>query len=491
MSETAIAAVIIVILSSAWAIRRGVRHRPRAMKEYARDLVEHPEYHEAEWEEHEQLLQAMDAAEAATPRSATEFPRLIDDLLSHDERRVRVAEIHLEKVAVGAEQLLLAALDDSRAIWTEDDFRSVKSAPAQRVARLLAAIPSRALGDRIGHLADHPDWHVRHLAAKARAALGRTDDLPFILSRLADQCDYTQDGVELAIAKGWAESAFIEGIREWAERTSLDDSLPFSFWAVTFYAEHGGPAALEALRSPRVLSISNNRTVHAALEQLNRHGIRIAAEVVRPLLDKALACPETWPWNCVFGPALRALVVSDPEAAARVAEAYLERPGDYTNHSEAIDFLRESAGLPMPYAVEPPASMELTDAERQLLDAMVECSVIFGEIHNGRLSQYFFNSTGNEWPSHVRALRTIGFEKGAAAIEEASRLIHPRGASLDRNKRIAQYAALSERKEKRLDELSRVFSSDAPRLRFMLQHRELFARVRKARLEAGLDAAEE
>ena len=45
---------------------------------------------------------------------------------------------------------------------------------------------------------------------------------------------------------------------------------------------------------------------------------------------------------------------------------------------------------------------------------------------------------------------------------------------------------MSERKEKRLDELSGLFSSDAPRLRFMLRHKELFVRVRKARLEAGL-----
>jgi hypothetical protein len=477
--------------AAAWFIWRRTRSRPRAMKEYARDLVEHPEPHEAEWEEHEQLLRAMDAAEAATPRSATEYPRLIDDLLSHDERRVRVAEIHLEKVAADAEQLLLAALDDPRAIWTEDDFRSLKSAPAERVARLLARIPSKALGERIGHLADHPDLNVRYRAAPARAALGRADDLPFILSKLAEQCNFTQEGVELSIKKGWAEPAFIEGIREWAERTALDDSLPFSFWAVTFYVDHGGPAALKALRSPRILSVSNNRTVHAALEQLNHHGIRIEAEVVRPLLDKALASPETWPWDCVFGPALHALAASEPEAATRVAEAYLERPEDYRNHSEAIDFVRKSAGLPMPYAVEPPASMELTDAERQKLDAMAECSIIFGEIHNGRLSQYFFNSTGGNWPSHVRALRTIGFEPGAAAIEEASRLIHPSGASLDRNERITQYAALSERREKRLDELSCVFSSDAPRLRFMLQHKELFVRVRKARLEAGLDNAGE
>jgi hypothetical protein len=44
--------------------------------------------------------------------SLAEFPRLIDDLLSKDRRRVTLAEIRLEKVAPAAEELLLAAWDD-------------------------------------------------------------------------------------------------------------------------------------------------------------------------------------------------------------------------------------------------------------------------------------------------------------------------------------------------------------------------------------------
>jgi hypothetical protein len=309
------------------------------------------------------------------------------------------------------------------------------------------------------------------------------------LGRLAEKNDDAEAGVELAFAKGWAEPAFIDGVREWAERTALDDSLPFSFWSVKYYAENGGPAAIEALRSPRILSVSNNRTVHAALIELNRRGVRVEPELVKPLLDKALACPATWPWNCVFGPALQTLAKADPGAAVRLAEAHLERR-ESPHHHNAVDFLREAAGLPMPYAVEPPDGMVLTDSERKLLQDLGDCWLPYCEICNGGLSQYFFNSSGTTWPRFVEALRAIGFEQGAAAIEEASRLINPDGASLDRGERIEQYAALSERREKRLDELSRLFWTDAPRLRFMLRHKELFVRVRKARLEAGLDAAE-
>lgn len=485
MVEAVIAVALIGGTVLAWLVWRRGRLRPRAMKLFARDLVKHPDYHRQIDEEHEQLVRAMDEAAAAPPPPPAEFPGLIDDLLSHDRRRVDVARIHLEKVAAAAEPLLLAALDDPRATWTEDE--STESAPAERLVRLLAAIPSRALGDRIGHLADHPNWHVHRLAIKARVALGRAADLPFVLGQLVVQTSEAQEGVELAIRRGWAEPAFIEGVSEWAERTALDPSRPFSYWAVQFYADNGGPAALEALRSPEILSVSNNRNVHAALDALNRHSVRLEPEIVRPLLDKAIASQQDWPWDCVFEPGIRALAVSDPAGASRLAEVYLENPENLRYHRVAVDFLRDSAGLPRPYAIEPPAGIELTDVERSLIDELLLCSIVYGQICNGRLSQYFFNSWSDDWPRHVQALRGIGFEEGAAAIEEASRLIHPAGASLDRGERIAQYAALSEGAERRLDQLSELFYSDAPQFRFMLRHKDLFTRVRRARLEAGMD----
>ena len=474
-------------LAAVWTARRWTRRRVRAMKQFARNLVAYPDYFEALDEEDDRLARATDAAEAAPPPSAAEVPALISDLLSSDRQRVAVAEIRLQKVAAETEHLLLAALDDSRATWARDNNpQAVTTAPAERLVDLLAAIPSRSLGDRIGHLADHPAWYVSGPAVKARAALGRADQLPFVLAKLAEQSGAAQDGVELALKKGWADAAFVEALRDWAEQTALDPSRPFSSWAVRYYAEHGGPVALERLRSPQVLSVSNDRTVHVALEQLNRRGIRIERDVVRPLLEKALACPKDWPWNCVFGPALHALAATDAGAATELTQPHLDRP-ESPFHRDAIDFLREAAGLPKPYAIAPPAGMALTGVERDLLDDLEKCSVVYGEVCNGGLSQYFFNSAGGMWQRHVAALRRIGFERGAAAVEEASQLIHSGGASLDRNERIAQYANLSDRKEKRLDELSHLFYSDAPRLQFMLRHKELFARIHQSRTAAGLE----
>ena len=69
-----------------------------------------------------------------------------------------------------------------------------------------------------------------------------------------------------------------------------------------------------------MLSIENNRTIQAVLEQLNRHGVHLANEVVRPLLDEVLNSPG----NGMFGDVLRALAPSDPDTAMRLADEYLD-----------------------------------------------------------------------------------------------------------------------------------------------------------------------
>ena len=149
MPAAAYAAVIAGVLAVAWVAWRWMRSEPRAMKQFARDLVEHPDYYEGIDEEQLLHVKAMDEARAAPPPSPAEFPRLIDDLLSQEERRVRVARNRLEKVSTEAEQLLLAALSDPRATWTPDQTEVGESSPAQRLSRLLAAIRNHAAQVRI------------------------------------------------------------------------------------------------------------------------------------------------------------------------------------------------------------------------------------------------------------------------------------------------------------------------------------------------------
>lgn len=477
--------VVAIVVCVAILRRLWDRYAPhsKAMKRYARDLVDHPEYHEAiaaeREREYEQLQKRVEEARRLPPPQLDEIPNLIADLLSSSRTRVQFAQERLEKSKTEAEPLLLTALDDPRISFEQDGLSGYYSSPARRVISLLESIPSRALGEKIGHRTDDS-------AIRAKTALGRLADLPFVLAKLAEQSAPAQEGVELGIRQSWLEPGFLDAIAGWAKATVQDDSRPFSYWAVGFHAKHGGSEALEYLQSPRMLSTSNRNYVHAALKQLNRHRIILAPSVVRPLLEKSIKDREVWPWNCLYLSALVALGRTEPQEAQSIAESHLDLPSSRIQ-SDSADYIRATAGLPSNYFTHLTAEIPVSDEERELIDALNMCVIAKGEIGNGGLSQYFFNSTGNEWRRHVVAFRQIGFETGADAIDEAAHLLNTKGASADRDRRIAEYARLSERREKRLDELSVLFYPSTPLLRFMLRHVALFRRIREMRVQAGLD----
>jgi hypothetical protein len=128
--------------------------------------------------------------------------------------------IRLEKAGALAEEQLLAAFDDPRCVRKRHDPNSSEQSPAERVSCLLDYIQSRRLGERLAHLVDHVDWRVSGPAIKARAALGRMEDLPFALKFLAEQDRSAQEGIELGIEQGWIEPEFKEGLLAWTSQHS-------------------------------------------------------------------------------------------------------------------------------------------------------------------------------------------------------------------------------------------------------------------------------
>ena len=75
MLETVFVAVAAGALAIMWVAWKRPLRRPRAMKQYARDLVAHPEYHQRIDEEYAQLWRALDEARAARQLIATEDMR--------------------------------------------------------------------------------------------------------------------------------------------------------------------------------------------------------------------------------------------------------------------------------------------------------------------------------------------------------------------------------------------------------------------------------
>ncbi|HZW08112.1 MAG TPA: DUF4375 domain-containing protein, partial [Phycisphaerales bacterium] len=439
----------------------------------------------------------LHAARAAPAPGADEIPGLVGDLLSPDERAHKTAEIRLLRAGDSAAAALLAALDDPRATWNRAEGFSLDGSPAERVWQLLWETRPSELGKRVGHHWDDPAWQVFTKAIRARASIGTATLTPWVIELLRNdkhknasmRRDAVCEGIDTAVKGGWAEPALIAAVLDWARANITGDGGLASAWAIGFLAQQRREEALGLLTSDRLLSADNNRNIHFVLEELTRQNFTLPAVVVRPLVQKSRAC-TAWPWNCAFGPAIRALARTERDEAVNQAESALL---DEESGRSAVKFLHEIHGLPETYQTDPPDGMPLTNEERRVLEHFSNVIGADGQIGNGGLPQYFFNSSGDNWRRDAESFTAIGFPEGAAALEQAARILNKSGASRDRDRRIKEYASVSEGGENELDSLSELFwgaALDAAEYRYMAKHGDLFRRVRAARIAAGIDQAD-
>lgn len=483
MTFLGVAAVVLLALAAVVGIR--LSRKPVGLKAFVQRVARDKTYSQQVSARVRRRAERMSEARAAPPPADFELPALLRDLLdfdndAHDAAATRIAAS--EKRAIPT---LLAAMDDPRCTWQQDEPGDYGSSPALRVCRLLYQSNCRTLGDRIGHLVDSPDRQTRSLAIKARAALGRSSEIAFVLEHLNSDDTAAQssgqEGIDKEVAEGWAEPEFVVAVLEWARQSIFDTGSRRSDWAVRFFAAHGGADAIRALQSPEILNLQNNRTIHYVLEELAARKIHVPGPLLEAILKRSTT-EDSWPWPWAWKPSLDLLALTDVDAATRLANEQI----GHTNESiarQSIEFVRESNGLPRIWQIESSESASLSAEEREIIKHSETCSEAIGQIGNGGLSQYFFNSSGDRWPQVCKSFNVFGFAEGAETLEKAARLIHKAGASLDRNTRIQQIASLSSAQYDAFDSLSSTFwglNWQRIELRFMLRHKALFQRIKNS-----------
>jgi hypothetical protein len=93
--------------------------------------------------------------------------------------------------------------------------------------------------------------------------------------------------------------------------------------------------------------------------------------------------------------------------------------------------------------------------------------ILMGEVANGGLDQYFYNSSGDEWPQTLAMLEEIQHAAAADCLRRASGLFGENGPAIDRNAREAQLEDLDDHAYASLEELSSALletSADIERL---------------------------
>jgi hypothetical protein len=101
------------------------------------------------------------------------------------------------------------------------------------------------------------------------------------------------------------------------------------------------------------------------------------------------------------------------------------------------------------------------------------------EVRNGGFSQYFFNSSGDDWRDTLAGLEVMGSKERLAIFREALAKFGAAGPSGDREKRMEQLAKIANAEEKLFDQFdSRYYKSteiiDVLVMRYVLKNPEAF-----------------
>lgn len=433
-----------------------------------------------------------------------------------------------------AESALLAALDDPRAVWDEPPGSDDPMMPPGAVLTLLLdRMPSRALGDKLVRLIGRPgrwaDWYV----PTAVAAIGRGDLLDWVIGMLSkEELGSRRDvckGVDRSIRLGWAEPAFVTGMREWAKAAAFDPTCANRSWAMKFYARHGGAEALAALQHPSVFSLDNQDNVPFVLRELARHRVAIPEAKLAPFIAKAIGS-RSWPWEGAFGPALRVLALSNPEAALKLALEQVESAGQVAlvvgargmtsgrvydtlggfapglldrkelGHvsdvrlRHAVEFIKEHHGLPScSNECFPPEGMALTEAEEHIVESLWDCNRAECVIISGW--QSFAAEFGPGcWIKAHQAFKTIGMTTSTCLIMDAESILDPHGDGVVDGRPPTFRTDLSEHEQERLtgirQEIFHEWHRNIAVTRYLLRHKDLFVRIRQAQIAAGFDQRE-
>lgn len=472
-------AVLVVVLAGAvfvWLRARALPGTTRGMKQFAQN----PDMMRAMAEGFAARDQLLARAETL---SDDELRAGIEALLSGDRSAQENWQRVLEKVGRRAEPLLVRALDDPRCDASRVSEVLGPDTPFMTVTRTLAHIGSVAVIARLLPWTESDEKRKREHACLCIAHVGAPESVDPTRGALgsARESDrtYAIMGVCWAVESNNVTPQFREAV--------FEALAPFAAGEVAFatFGDRDASRAIMQLDPDRAATLflsarclrPDNRFLAQVLAELNQKGAPIPESALQPLLSRAKA-EAKYPWTYVHAECLTALARMNAENARREIDDAL-RSGEDRVRAGAIGALRTLLKLPDPYAL---CGLERVSDRPAPVRHVIAALAFQAEVNNGGVSQYFFNSAGDDWATAMESFRAMGAVRCADILDRAVKFLGKSGSSSDRDTRIAAYAKLSDDKEKFLDDLSSEFFEDEDLLdlkivRYMADHENLFRSI--------------
>ena len=204
----------------------------------------------------------------------------------------------------------------------------------------------------------------------------------------------------------------------------------------------------------------NSKSLHKALEALADHKILLPRERLLTLIQELEAGEVKYPQSYSLAHALRCLGQNRHADDLKLLESLV-------THNEERVAQGAADGLLAYYSLDG-FSERIWDAERKsgftslTLEQRhwIAVSMFDGEVNNGGLSQYFFNSSGDYWREALGGLEAMGAGERAAILKEAVAKFRAEAPSQNREHRQDQLAKLARKDDALFDALeSRYYAS--------------------------------
>ncbi|MFN0020396.1 MAG: DUF4375 domain-containing protein [Pirellulaceae bacterium] len=226
----------------------------------------------------------------------------------------------------------------------------------------------------------------------------------------------------------------------------------------------------DAILNPKAESL------HHVLRELNERGIIVPRERLLVLIEQLEATSLEHPQHFRLAEALHCLGKHKNSDDRAILERFLSH-SDQDVTKGAADGMLALHGLDgfldRIWKAKGPAS--LTQPQRNYL-AVVSLD---DEVNNGGFSQYFFNSSGDDWQTALSGLEEMGSKERLAMFKEALAKFDKSSPSESRNQRMDQLAKIESGKDSVFDELNtRYFKYEEDlgvlMMRYVLRNAEAF-----------------
>lgn len=219
------------------------------------------------------------------------------------------------------------------------------------------------------------------------------------------------------------------------------------------------PRATEFLLSPAVFS-PDSPSLHHALNAMAERKIRVPHDRLLALIQQLEASELEYPRTYALGAALRLVGLHQSPDDLSLLQSRTAHT-DQTIAEGAAGGLLASHGLEgfreKIWNEESNGGVPALSIPQQHFSAVTDLDA---EVNNGGHSQYFVNSSGDQWKQALAGLEAMGCTERAAILREAVRTFGASGPSIDRKARQEELSKLARKDDELFDALdSRYYES--------------------------------